>query len=189
MCNARCWWLTPIILATQETEIRKIAVWSQPTNIVCETLSGKNPSQKRAEIQWRNESISISVLIELVFSISALPPPKLKMYKTMKLVYSSISANFENLSWCYLATKVMIQCNLSSDFTWAAKSFLYVPGLNLAFSICEMGLPWSLKTCQILFQVASESKDREVLSVLGRISKTYGSHTDKLISHLQPGWH
>jgi hypothetical protein len=32
------WWLTPIILDTQEAEIR----------IVCKTLSQKNPSQKRA---------------------------------------------------------------------------------------------------------------------------------------------
>jgi hypothetical protein len=42
---ARCWWLTPAILATQEVEI---AVGSQPRKIVCETLSQKCPSQKRA---------------------------------------------------------------------------------------------------------------------------------------------
>jgi hypothetical protein len=28
--TVRCQWLTPVILATQETEIRKIAVRSQP---------------------------------------------------------------------------------------------------------------------------------------------------------------
>jgi hypothetical protein len=38
----------PIILATQEAEIRKIVVQSQPRQIVHETLSQKNPSQKRA---------------------------------------------------------------------------------------------------------------------------------------------
>jgi hypothetical protein len=27
---SRCWWLTPIILVTQEAEIRRITVWSQP---------------------------------------------------------------------------------------------------------------------------------------------------------------
>jgi hypothetical protein len=32
-------WLTPVILATQEAEIRTIAVLSQPRQIVCETLS------------------------------------------------------------------------------------------------------------------------------------------------------
>jgi hypothetical protein len=42
----RC--LTPIILATQEAEFRRIMVWSQARQIVHETLSQKNPSQKRA---------------------------------------------------------------------------------------------------------------------------------------------
>jgi hypothetical protein len=46
--KARCWWLMPIILATQEAEIRKIEFQSQPGQIVHETLSRKNPSQKRA---------------------------------------------------------------------------------------------------------------------------------------------
>jgi hypothetical protein len=30
----RCWWLTPIILATQEAEIRKITIGSRPGQIV-----------------------------------------------------------------------------------------------------------------------------------------------------------
>jgi hypothetical protein len=37
-----------IILATQETEIRGIAVWSQPGQIVLWDPILKNPSQKRA---------------------------------------------------------------------------------------------------------------------------------------------
>jgi hypothetical protein len=28
--QGKCWWLTPVILATQEIEIRKIKVQSQP---------------------------------------------------------------------------------------------------------------------------------------------------------------
>jgi hypothetical protein len=39
---------TPVILATQEAEIRRMAVQSQPREIVCETLSHKTPSKKRA---------------------------------------------------------------------------------------------------------------------------------------------
>jgi hypothetical protein len=39
---AGCPWLTPIILTTQEVEIKRIAVQSQPGQIVCETLHKKN---------------------------------------------------------------------------------------------------------------------------------------------------
>jgi hypothetical protein len=34
----RHWWLTPVIPATQEAEIRRIVVQSQPRQIVHETL-------------------------------------------------------------------------------------------------------------------------------------------------------
>jgi hypothetical protein len=44
-------WLTPVIPITQETEIRKIAVQSQPRKIVHKTLSKKNSSQKK-KICW-----------------------------------------------------------------------------------------------------------------------------------------
>jgi hypothetical protein len=46
---ARCQWLTLVILATiQEAEIRRIAVQSQPRQIVRETLSQKCPTQKKS---------------------------------------------------------------------------------------------------------------------------------------------
>jgi hypothetical protein len=38
-------WLMPVIQATQEAEIKKIAFQSQPEQIVNETLSGKYSSQ------------------------------------------------------------------------------------------------------------------------------------------------
>jgi hypothetical protein len=37
--HARSWWLTLIILATQEAEIRRIAVGNQPRQIVCDPIS------------------------------------------------------------------------------------------------------------------------------------------------------
>jgi hypothetical protein len=37
----------PVILATQEAEIRRIMVESQPQEIVCETLISKNPNTKK----------------------------------------------------------------------------------------------------------------------------------------------
>jgi hypothetical protein len=40
---ARHWWLTPVILVIQE-----VAVRSQPGQIVCKTLSRKDPAQKKA---------------------------------------------------------------------------------------------------------------------------------------------
>jgi hypothetical protein len=55
---SRSWGLTPVILPNQEAEIRKIAVRSQPGQIVCEILSlskktnKKNPSQKSGS-KWR----------------------------------------------------------------------------------------------------------------------------------------
>jgi hypothetical protein len=41
-------WLTPIILATQEAEIRRITVQSQPGQMVPRDPILKNPSQKGA---------------------------------------------------------------------------------------------------------------------------------------------
>jgi hypothetical protein len=46
--TARRQWLPPIILATQQAEIRRIMVQSQPGQIAHETLPRKNPSQKRS---------------------------------------------------------------------------------------------------------------------------------------------
>jgi molybdopterin converting factor small subunit len=40
-------WFTPVILATQEAEIRRIVVQSHLWQIVPETLSQKYPSQKK----------------------------------------------------------------------------------------------------------------------------------------------
>jgi hypothetical protein len=37
----------PVILATQEAEIERFVVGSQPGQMVHETLSQKNPSQKK----------------------------------------------------------------------------------------------------------------------------------------------
>jgi hypothetical protein len=43
-----CQWLTSGILATQEAEIRRIAVWCQPEQIVWEILSWKILHKNRA---------------------------------------------------------------------------------------------------------------------------------------------
>jgi hypothetical protein len=44
-------WLTPVILATLEAEIRRISVRSQPWQIVQENLSQKTLSQKTGLVE------------------------------------------------------------------------------------------------------------------------------------------
>jgi hypothetical protein len=45
----------PVILATQEVEIKRTDVGSQPRQMVPKTLSQKNPTQKQ---EWQNGLIS-----------------------------------------------------------------------------------------------------------------------------------
>jgi hypothetical protein len=54
--QARHQWLTPIIPATQEAEIKRIVVQSMPGQIVLEPLSRKNPPQKRADEVTQGEN-------------------------------------------------------------------------------------------------------------------------------------
>jgi hypothetical protein len=48
---ARCQWLTPIILASQEAEIRRTVVQSQPGQIVHKILSRKT-LHKKGLVEW-----------------------------------------------------------------------------------------------------------------------------------------
>jgi hypothetical protein len=51
--KARHWWLSPVMLLTQEAEIRKTVVGRQLRQIVCEILAQKNPiTKKRLLVEW-----------------------------------------------------------------------------------------------------------------------------------------
>jgi hypothetical protein len=55
MLRAECGWPTPVILATQEAEIRRVAVQSQPRQIVYRTLSQKKKKKKKSQkglVEW-----------------------------------------------------------------------------------------------------------------------------------------
>jgi hypothetical protein len=51
---ARHWWLSSVILASQETAIRRITVRRKPRQIVHETLSQKTLPQKIRLVEWLN---------------------------------------------------------------------------------------------------------------------------------------
>jgi hypothetical protein len=55
-------WLTSVILATQEAEIRRITVQNQPRKIVHETLSQKSSHKKGAGIVAQRPRVQAPVL-------------------------------------------------------------------------------------------------------------------------------
>jgi hypothetical protein len=50
--QARRWWCTPVIPATQEAEIRRIVVQSQSGQVALETLSQKKKITKAGLVEW-----------------------------------------------------------------------------------------------------------------------------------------
>jgi hypothetical protein len=60
--QAGCLWLTPVILATQEAEIRRITVRNQPGQIVRETLSQKTLHKKLGWWRWLKVKVLSSSL-------------------------------------------------------------------------------------------------------------------------------
>jgi hypothetical protein len=71
----------------QEEEIRRIMVWSQSRQIVCETLSWKNSSQKKELVQWLK-----------VKALSSNPSTVKQNKKQTKIIISKWNYKFIRLS-------------------------------------------------------------------------------------------
>jgi hypothetical protein len=70
------WWLTPVILATLEAEIRRMLVRSQPWQVVFETLSQKKHFTEIRLVQW--------LKMKALRSNPSIPLPKKKKKKERK---------------------------------------------------------------------------------------------------------
>jgi hypothetical protein len=90
---AGCQWLTPVILAIQEPEIRRIEVQSQPWQIVLETLSWKKKFTKK-----RAGGVAQGKGSNLKPQYTAAPPPHRKKGCSEKPASVHIWAG-HNVSW------------------------------------------------------------------------------------------
>jgi hypothetical protein len=50
--SARSRWLTPVILATQEAEIRRIVIEAKPGKIVHKTVTRKKKIHRKGLVEW-----------------------------------------------------------------------------------------------------------------------------------------
>jgi hypothetical protein len=92
---ARHQWLMPIILASQEAEIRRITVQSQPGQIVRETLSRKNPSQNKLVYWPKMKALSLN--------LSTTKEKKIDLIETSSPNFSNICAqthSHKGFTWC-----------------------------------------------------------------------------------------
>jgi hypothetical protein len=76
---ARCWWLTPVILGTQEAALRRIIVQGQPRQIVHNALSWKYPTHTHTHTQRAGRVAQVVVCL-----------PKKKTFLTSFLIISEI---------------------------------------------------------------------------------------------------
>jgi hypothetical protein len=62
--KAQYWQLMPVILATQEAKIKRIMIWGQPGQILCETLAQKYPTQTHTQTHTHTHTHTHTRLVE-----------------------------------------------------------------------------------------------------------------------------
>jgi hypothetical protein len=88
--SARHLWVMPVILATQEAQIRRTIVQSQPGQIVRKTLSQKVPNRKSAgRVAQVVEFLSRKHKTLSSNPSTTTPPPKKKSWSFWELIRSS----------------------------------------------------------------------------------------------------
>jgi hypothetical protein len=137
--SAGCWWLMPVILATQETEIRNIAARSQPRQIVPRDpiLKKKKTLHKKGLVEWlkvwasssspsttkiKNKKKPHSILISKTLQGLQQKPSRnsMKVVKSMK--HSQGKYYPMVMQGCFLCTALMAA--LPKDISPSCQEFL-----------------------------------------------------------------
>jgi hypothetical protein len=95
----------PVILATQEAEIRRIKVWSQPGQIVCKSLSQKQQHKKRAG--------GVAQGVDPKFKPQYLPPPQKKTITNREEYFLINIYNFKEL-FAFIKTSIFFSVNVNT---------------------------------------------------------------------------
>jgi hypothetical protein len=110
-------WLTSVILATQEAEIRRIEVQSQHQANSSKTLSWKNPSQKKCwQSGWKGECL-LSKCETLTSNASATKKKK------NKRIFILLPTKYNRLFWWYDINIIIIYLLLRNTISEIKRSY------------------------------------------------------------------
>jgi hypothetical protein len=116
--TARHLWLTPIILGTWEADIKRIVVWSQPRQIVYETLSQKYSTQKWLEewLKWQSACLS---------SVSPSVQTSILLQKTKKQKKKPHFVVMPRVSFSQARWLTSVSSNLKEFYTYHCSSWWF----------------------------------------------------------------
>jgi hypothetical protein len=116
------WWLTSVILASQEAEIRRIMVQSQPKQTVCKTLPQKIPITKKG---WWSKYEPLSSNLRAAKKTNKKITPELASNSDPCLTESFVL-------FCFLTQGLTMEPRLASDSRSSCLSLLSagITGMN-----------------------------------------------------------